>query len=153
MIHLKKILLVEDNPQDVELTVEALSELNLANRLVILSDGVEAMDYLLCDGKYKHREPEYPAVILMDIKMPRMDGIEVLGAIKTNSDLMAIPVVMLTSSREEPDLEKCYKLGVNAYVVKPVNFKDFFGAIKQLGIFWAMLNELPQDGGLMNGNK
>ena len=152
MMHLKKILLVEDNPQDVELTVEALSELHLANRLVILSDGVEAMDYLLCNGKYKHREPEHPAVILMDIKMPRMDGIEVLGAIKTHSDLKAIPVVMLTSSREEPDLEKCYKLGVNAYVVKPVNFKDFFDAIKQLGLFWAMLNELPQDGGLMYGN-
>ena len=152
MIHLKKILLVEDNPQDVELTVEALSEINLANRLVILSDGVEAMDYLLCEGKYHQREKEYPAVILMDIKMPRMDGIEVLEAIKSNGGLKAIPVVMLTSSREEPDLEKCYKLGVNAYVVKPVNFKDFFVAIKQLGIFWAMLNELPLDGGLQYGN-
>ncbi len=142
-----KILLVEDNPQDVELTLEALSEQKLANRVLVLNDGVEAMDYLIYREKYKNRERENPAVILLDIKMPRMDGIEVLQAIKTNPDLRQIPVVMLTSSREEPDLKRCYDLGVNAYMVKPVNFKDFFEAIKNLGIFWAVLNELPQNGG------
>jgi len=145
MIELKKILLVEDNPNDIELTLEALAEHNLANRVVVLNDGVQAMEYLHYEGPYKNRERETPAVILLDIKMPRMDGIEVLQQIKNNSELKTIPVVMLTSSREEPDLMKCYELGVNAYVVKPVNFKDFFAAVKQLGIFWAVLNELPNN--------
>jgi len=145
MIELKKILLVEDNPNDVELTLEALAEHSLANRVVVLNDGVEAMEYLHCEGLYKNREKENPAVILLDIKMPRMDGIEVLQEIKNSPELRTIPVVMLTSSREEPDLKKCYNLGVNAYVVKPVNFKDFFDAVKQLGIFWAVLNELPNN--------
>lgn len=145
MIALKKILLVEDNPNDVELTLEALAEHNLANRVIVLNDGVEAMEYLNYEGSYKNRERETPAVILLDIKMPRMDGIEVLQDIKSNSELKTIPVVMLTSSREEPDLKKCYDLGVNAYVVKPVNFKDFFDAVKNLGVFWAVLNELPNN--------
>ena len=145
MIELKKILLIEDNPNDIELTLEALAEHNLANRVVVLNDGVQAMEYLNYEGPYKNRERETPAVILLDIKMPRMDGIEVLHAIKINLELKTIPVVMLTSSREEPDLKKCYDLGVNAYVVKPVNFKDFFSAVKQLGIFWAVLNELPNN--------
>ncbi|HCE58583.1 MAG TPA: two-component system response regulator [Prolixibacteraceae bacterium] len=144
MIVLKKILLVEDNPNDIELTLEALAEHNLANRVVVLNDGVQALEYLYCDGPYENREKENPAVILMDIKMPRMDGIEVLGKIKNDPELKSIPVVMLTSSREEPDLKRCYDLGVNAYVVKPVNFKDFFDAVKQLGIFWAVVNELPK---------
>jgi CheY-like chemotaxis protein len=147
MMELKKILLVEDNLPDIELTLEALSERNLANRVVVVNDGVQAMEYLLCEGEYKNRKPENPAVILLDIKMPRMDGIEVLQAIKTNPKLKTIPVVMLTSSREEPDLKKCYELGVNAYVVKPVNFKDFFEAAKNIGIFWAVINELPSEGG------
>jgi len=150
MISVKKILLVEDNPQDVELTVEAFSEQNLANRLITVYDGVEAMDYLLYQGEYQDREKENPAVILLDIKMPRMDGIEVLQEIKSNPELKSIPIVMLTSSREEPDLKKCYELGVNAYVVKPVAFKDFFEVVKHLGVFWAVLNELPQDGGIKN---
>ncbi|OFX62474.1 MAG: two-component system response regulator [Bacteroidetes bacterium GWB2_41_8] len=145
MIALKKILLIEDNPNDIELTLEALAEHNLANRVVILNDGVEAIEYLHYEGSYKNREKENPAVILMDIKMPRMDGIEVLQKIKTRNELKTIPVVMLTSSREEPDLKKCYDLGVNAYVVKPVNFKDFFEAVKTLGIFWAVLNEIPNN--------
>lgn len=145
MIELKKILLVEDNPNDVELTLEALAEHNLANRVVVLNDGVQALEYLYYEGQYKNREKENPAVILMDIKMPRMDGIEVLGKIKNEPELKSIPVVMLTSSREEPDLKKCYDLGVNAYVVKPVNFKDFFEVVKQLGIFWAVVNELPKN--------
>lgn len=150
MIRLKKILLIEDNPNDIELTLEALSEQNLVNRVITMKDGVEAMDYLLYEGKYKNRERETPAVILLDIKMPRMDGIEVLKKIKNNEGLKLIPVVMLTSSREEPDLKVCYNLGVNAYVVKPVNFKDFFEAVKHLGIFWALLNELPHNGGSVN---
>lgn len=145
MIELKRILLVEDNPNDIELTLEALAEHNLANRVVVLNDGVEAMEYLHYEGPFKNRERGNPAVILLDIKMPRMDGIEVLQSIKNNPELKRIPVVMLTSSREEPDLLKCYDLGVNAYVVKPVNFKDFFEAVKRLGIFWAVINELPNN--------
>ena len=143
MIELKKILLVEDNQNDVELTIEALSEHNLANRVITLCDGVETLDYLLYRDKYASREKENPAVILLDVKMPRMDGIEVLEEIKKNEELKNIPIVMLTSSREEPDLKKCYSLGVNAYVVKPVNFKDFFEVVKQLGVFWAIINQLP----------
>lgn len=147
MIRLKKILLVEDNPNDIELTLEALDEQNLANRVIVVNDGVEAMEYLQYKGKYKDREKENPAVILLDIKMPRMDGIEVLEAIKSSTELKTVPVVILTSSREEPDLKKCYDLGVNAYVVKPVNFKDFYDSVKKLGVFWAMINELPLDAG------
>lgn len=140
---LKKILLVEDNPKDVELTIEALSEYNLANQVVTVSDGIEALGYLRYEGKFAKRKQENPAVMLLDIKMPRMDGIEVLQAIRNDSKLKSIPVVMLTSSREEPDLKKCYEIGVNAYVVKPVNFKNFTDAVKQVGTFWALLNELP----------
>lgn len=147
MTELRKILLVEDNPLDVELTLEAFAEENLANRIVVVNDGVQAMDYLLCTGEFRNRKRESPAMILLDIKMPRMDGIEVLNEIKSNAILKTIPVVMLTSSREEPDLQKCYKLGVNAYVVKPVNFKNFHQAVKQIGIFWALVNELPNSGG------
>jgi len=147
MIKLRKILLVEDNPNDIELTLEAMLECNLANRVVVLNDGVQAMEYLQYQGKYKDRESENPAVILLDIKMPRMDGIEVLQKIKQNPVLNTIPVVMLTSSREEPDLIKCYNLGVNAYIVKPVNFKDFFDTVKNIGIFWAVINEVPNTEG------
>lgn len=143
MIDLKTILIVEDNPQDVELTIEALSEHNLANNVVSVGDGVEAIEYLRFQGKYAGRVKENPAVILLDIKMPKMDGIEVLATIKSDNKLKMIPVVMLTSSREEPDLKKCYELGVNAYVVKPVNFSDFIEAVKHIGIFWALLNEHP----------
>jgi CheY-like chemotaxis protein len=145
MIDLKKILLVDDNPKDVELTIEALSDYNLANRVIVMTDGVMAMEYLERKGEFRQRKAENPAVILLDIKMPRMDGIEVLEAIRNNPSLQMIPVVMLTSSREEPDLKRCYEIGVNAYVVKPVNFKDFMTAVKHLGIFWAVINELPPD--------
>jgi CheY-like chemotaxis protein len=147
MIHIRTILLAEDNPKDVELTIEALSEHNLANHVVVVKDGVEAMEYLRYEGNYKQRKHENPAVILLDIKMPRMDGIEVLKAIRSDEQLKTIPVVILTTSREESDLIKSYELGVNAYVVKPVNFKDFIEAIKQIGIFWALLNELPSEKG------
>lgn len=143
MINVKTILLVEDNPMDVELTLEALEENNLANRVVVANDGVEALEYLRCEGKYAHRNPENPAVVLLDIKMPRMDGKELLKIIRSDKLLKNLPVVMLTSSREEPDLTACYELGVNAYVVKPVDFKDFINAVKPLGVFWALINEIP----------
>jgi len=144
MIELKKILLVEDNPNDVELILESLSQLNLANHVIVARDGADAMEYLRYENTYADRSPGLPAVMLLDIKMPRMDGLEVLQEIRSDEKLKNIPIVMLTSSREEPDLKKCYDLGVNAYVVKPVNFKDFFEAVKQIGVFWALLNELPQ---------
>jgi CheY-like chemotaxis protein len=143
MIELKTILLAEDNPKDVELTLEALSEHNLANNVVVVNDGVEALEFLRCGGKYKDRKIGLPAVLLLDIKMPRMDGIELLELIRADERLKMLPVVMLTSSREEPDLKKCYTLGVNAYVVKPVNFKEFMDAVKLIGVFWALLNEQP----------
>jgi CheY-like chemotaxis protein len=143
MIELKTILLAEDNPNDVELTIEALKEHCLANNVVAVSDGVEALEYLRYEGNFKQRKKGMPAVLLLDIKMPRMDGIEVLQSIRSDDQLKMLPVVMLTSSREEPDLEKCYALGVNAYVVKPVNFKDFIDAVRHIGIFWALLNEQP----------
>lgn len=143
MIEFKTILLVEDNPEDVELTIEALSEYKLANNVVPVSDGVQAMEYLLCEGEYINRKKGNPAVIILDIKMPRMDGMEALKAIRNNEELKQIPVVMLTSSREDPDLKKCYALGANAYVVKPVDSGEFNGAVKNIGIFWAVLNEQP----------
>ena len=143
MTELKTILLAEDNPQDVELTIEALNMQNLANHVVAVNDGVEVMEYLNYEGRYKNRGKGNPVVLLLDIKMPRMDGIEVLKAIRSNEKLKMLPVVMITSSREEPDLKKCYDLGVNAYVVKPVDFKDFMDAVKHIGVFWAILNEKP----------
>jgi CheY-like chemotaxis protein len=145
MSDLRTILLAEDNPKDVELTLEALSEYNLANQVFVVKDGVEAMEYLRCEGKYKSRAQGNPAVLLLDIKMPRMDGIEVLKAIRNDPALKTLPVVMLTSSREEPDLKRSYELGANAYVVKPVDFKNFIEAVKQVGIFWAVINELPPE--------
>jgi CheY-like chemotaxis protein len=143
MVEIRTILLAEDNPKDIELTLEALGDHNLANNVIVVRDGVETMDYLRCEGKYKQRKPGNPAVLLLDIKMPRMDGIEVLKAIRSDKKLHTLPVVMLTSSREEQDVIKSYELGVNAYVVKPVNFKEFIEAVKQLGVFWAVINEVP----------
>lgn len=140
---LKRILLVEDNPKDVELTLSALEEHKLANEVVVARDGVEALDYLEMRGSYTLRGGGLPAVVLLDIKMPKLNGIEVLRRIKSSPDLRNIPVVMLTSSREEPDLKECYDLGVNAYVVKPVDFSQFMDAVRQVGAFWGVLNELP----------
>jgi CheY-like chemotaxis protein len=140
---LKTILLAEDNQNDVDLTILALSEFNLANNIDVVNDGVEVLEYLKSTGKFKDRKPGKPAVILLDLKMPRMDGIEVLRVIKNDPVLKVIPVVMLTSSREENDVVQSYELGVNAYVVKPVDFSQFVEAVKQLGAFWAVLNELP----------
>jgi CheY-like chemotaxis protein len=143
MIEPKAILLAEDDPKDVELTLEALSEHQLANRVTVVNDGVEALEYLRCEGQYQERKEGLPSVLLLDIKMPRMDGIEVLEAIRGDDRLKMLPVVMLTASRQEPDLKRCYALGVNAYVVKPVDFKEFLEAAKHLGVFWALLNETP----------
>jgi CheY-like chemotaxis protein len=148
MIDLRTILLVEDNPKDLELILEALAENNLANRVTVVRDGVEALEYLRYEGNYGLRKQGDPAVILLDIKMPRMDGIEVLEAIRSDDKLRRLPIVMLTSSREEPDLKRCYELGVNAYVVKPVNFMDFIDAVKEVGVFWAVINELPPETGV-----
>ncbi len=143
MSDFKSILLVEDNVEDVELTLEALGEYNLANDVIVARDGAEALDYLYHRGPFKTRVAGNPAVILLDIKMPKVNGLEVLRAIKADEKLKTVPVVMLTSSREEPDLAESYTLGVNAYVVKPVNFQEFVKAVKQLGVFWALLNERP----------
>jgi CheY-like chemotaxis protein len=143
MNELKRILLVEDNPKDVELTLSALAENNLANEVVVARDGAEGLDYLYRRGQFKLRAEGNPAVILLDLKMPKVDGLEVLRLIKSDMELKAIPVVMLTSSREEKDLIASYQLGVNAYVVKPVNFRDFADAVKELGVFWAIVNEPP----------
>jgi CheY-like chemotaxis protein len=145
-IQLKKILMAEDNPKDLELTLEALAEHNLANQITVVKDGVETMEFLRCEGNYKLRKPGHPAVLLLDIKMPRMDGIEVLRAIRSDPALKLLPVVMLTSSREEQDLIKSYELGINAYVVKPVDFKDFVEAVRLIGMFWAIINEVPPVG-------
>ena len=143
MAELKRILLAEDNPQDVELTLTALDEHNLANEVVVVNDGAEALDYLYRRGKYAMRADNDPAVVLLDLKMPKVDGLEVLRTIKKDDKLKSIPLVILTSSREEKDLVESYKLGVNAYVVKPVNFQQFIEAVKELGAFWAVINEPP----------
>ena len=140
---LKPILLVEDNPNDLELTLVALERSQLANEVIVLRDGAEALDYLFRRNQYQDRVAGNPAVLLLDLKLPKLDGLEVLKAIRESDDLRSIPVVMLTSSREEPDLQRAYSLGVNAYVVKPVEFKEFVSAISDLGVFWAVLNEPP----------
>jgi CheY-like chemotaxis protein len=143
MSGLGRILLVEDDPKDVELTLEALDEYNLANEVVVAGDGEEALDYLYCRGNFTTRTKENPAVLLLDLKLPKIDGLEVLQQIKSDDKLKMIPVVVLTSSREERDMVASYQLGVNAYVVKPVDFHEFVNAIKELGIFWAVINEPP----------
>jgi CheY-like chemotaxis protein len=143
MIRLKRILLVEDNPNDAELTMEALSEHNLVNDVEWVHDGEEALDFLFCRGKYGEKSCNDLAVVLLDLKLPKVDGLEVLRNIKADERLKFIPVVVLTSSREERDLVESYKLGVNAYVVKPVDFHEFMAAVEKLGVFWAIINEPP----------
>jgi CheY-like chemotaxis protein len=135
--------MVEDDPKDVELTLTALEEYNLANEVVVTRDGDEALDYLYCRGNFTTRSNDNPAVMLLDLKLQRVHGLEVLEQIKSDEKLKMIPVVVLTSSREEIDMVASYKLGVNAYVVKPVDFHEFVNAIKELGIFWAVINEPP----------
>ncbi len=140
---LKPILLVEDNPKDVELSLVALGKSQLANEVVVVRDGAEALDYLRCQGIYADRAQGNPAVVLLDLKLPKVDGLQVLEQIKGDPHLQSTPVVILTSSREEKDLLRGYRLGVNAYVVKPVSFKEFIEAIQELGVFWALINEPP----------
>ena len=153
---IKNILLVEDDPLDVELTLAALGEQNLANKVVVVGDGAEALDYLYRRGQFKQRVSGQPIVILLDNKMPKVSGLEVLKTIKADERLKMIPVVVLTSSRETPDLLEFYNHGVNAYVVKPVAFPEFAKAVQQLGIFWAAVNEPPliaqhEEPGMQNG--
>jgi len=143
MTELRPILLAEDNLKDIELVLAALKKNNLANEVVVARDGAEALDYLYRRGNFQSRDDRLPIAILLDLKMPKIDGMEVLEQIKKDDALKIIPVVMLTSSREEADLVKSYKLGVNAYVVKPVVFQKFVEAIKQTGMFWAVINEPP----------
>jgi DNA-binding response OmpR family regulator len=140
---LGRILMVEDDPKDVELSLTALDEYNLANEVVVTRDGEEALDYLYCRGNFASRSNDNPAVLLLDLKLPKVDGLEVLQQIKSDDKLKMIPVVVLTSSHEEKDMVASYKLGVNAYVVKPVDFHEFVNAIKELGVFWAVINQPP----------
>ena len=140
---LGRILMVEDDPKDVELSLTALADYNLANEVIVTRDGEEALDYLYYRGDYKTRSNGNPAVMLLDLKLPKVDGLEVLKQIKSDGVLRMIPVVVLTSSKEEKDMVASYKLGVNAYVVKPVDFHEFVNAIKELGVFWAVINEPP----------
>jgi len=143
MAKIKRILLAEDNENDVELTLTALQECRLSNEVEVVRDGAEALDYIYQRGQYAGRGDGLPCVILLDLKMPRVDGLEVLRQIKSDAALRHIPVVMLTSSREEKDLVLSYDLGVNAFVVKPVDFEQFLHAIRALGMFWALVNEPP----------
>lgn len=145
MPDLKRILLVEDSANDVELTLAAFEANNLMNEIVVARDGEEALDYLLLRGAWKGRAAGNPAVVLLDLKMPKVDGLEVLAVIKSDESLRTMPVVMLTSSREESDLVKSYDLGVNAYVVKPLEFTDVVEALRQLGLFWAVINQPPPE--------
>jgi CheY-like chemotaxis protein len=139
----RRILLIEDDPRDVELTLTALEDYKLANEIVVCRGGQEALDYLYCRGTFSDRGNENPAVILLDLKLPKVDGLQVLQQITSDERLRMIPVVMLTSSHEEKDVMRSYKLGVNAYVVKPVDFHEFINAVKELGVFWAVINEPP----------
>ena len=143
IVNIKSILLAEDDPREVELTLAALEEHHLANKVAVVDNGADALDYLYCREKFKTRAGGNPVLVLLDNKMPKVTGLEVLKIIKADEHLKMIPVVVLTSSRETPDLIEFYKHGVNAYVVKPVDFSEFMKAVKQLGIFWAAINEPP----------
>jgi CheY-like chemotaxis protein len=145
MTHNGRILLVEDSIHDIELTLTALEKHNLANEVVVARDGEEALDYLHCRGKFRLRSGGPPVVVLLDIKLPKVDGLDVLKQMRSSDVHRRTPVVMLTSSREEQDIVRSYDLGVNAYVVKPVDFKDFVSAICELGLFWAVINQPPPD--------
>jgi two-component system response regulator len=139
------ILLVEDNPQDAELTIRALKKSNLANRLITVEDGAEALDFLFCRGKYATRDVGHPPkVVLLDLKLPKVSGLEVLRALKQDEKTRAIPVVIVTSSREDPDIKTAYSLGANSYVVKPVDFDAFAEAVSSLGLYWLLVNQPPR---------
>lgn len=143
MLEAKRILIAEDDPRDAELTLTALDEYNLANEVIVVQDGEQALDYLYQRGNFAERTNGNPALVLLDLKMPKVDGLQVLQTIRSDERLRLIPVVILTSSREQRDLIQGYEYGVNAYVVKPVQFHDFIQAVKQLGLFWALVNEPP----------
>jgi CheY-like chemotaxis protein len=145
MVFSKRILLVEDNPNDVELTLEAFSQYNLVDCVQVARDGEEALDYLFRRGKFTHLPGGNPVVIFLDLKMPKVDGIEVLKKIKSEEGLKRVPVVVFSSSSEDRDLIECYELGVNAYVVKPVDFHEYIAAAKELGLFWTIINEPPPE--------
>ena len=140
-----EIILVEDNPSDADLIKRALNKNNVANKILHLKDGQEVIDYLFGEGQWKGRTTaNTPKVILLDLKMPKVSGIEVLKKIKSNEETMGIPVVILTSSKEDPDIKECYKLGVNSYVVKPVGFEEFSSTVAQLGLYWLLINQQPK---------
>ena len=151
MRDLRTILLVEDNPNDAELTMAALARCQLLNDVTHVRDGVEALEYLRCQGRYEGAMHGGPVVVLLDLKLPKLNGLEVLKEIRTDRALSSTPVVMLTSSREEQDLIRSYELGVNAFVVKPVDFKEFLEAIQGLGMFWGITNQPPPHGTLFGG--
>jgi CheY-like chemotaxis protein len=142
-MNLRHLLIAEDDPRDLELTMTALEEYSLANKVFVVHDGEEALDYLYCRGKFTRRNTGHPVAVLLDLKMPKVNGLEVLKIVKADAELKTIPIVVLTSSRETPDLIECYKHGVNAYVVKPMDFTEFMKAVKLLGVFWAVVNEPP----------
>jgi CheY-like chemotaxis protein len=142
-MELKRILLAEDDPRNVELALIALEEHHLANEVVVVNDGEEALDYLFRRGDFAERPPGNPAFALLDLKMPKVDGLEVLAAIRADDSLRTLPVIILTSSREQRDLVDSYNLGVNAYVVKPIKFQDFLKAVSEIGLFWGIINEPP----------
>ena len=140
-----EILLVEDNPTDAELTMRALRKKNLANNLVWVKDGEEALDFIYCRGRYKDRVNGTPKLILLDLKLPKIDGIEVLRNLKADAKTRTVPVVMLTSSQEERDIVESYQLGVNSYIVKPVDFDKFLEMVSQVGLYWSLMNKVPQE--------
>jgi len=146
MTSAKPILLAEDNPRDAELALAAMEEEHISDKVVLCHDGAEVLDYLYCRGQFKSRLKGNPAVVFLDLKMPKVNGLEVLRTIKSDISLRPIPVVMLTSSREEKDLAESYALGANAYVVKPVEFHQFLTAVRELGTFWGVINEPPPEG-------
>ena len=141
-----EILIVEDNPNDAELTIRALKKKNLANKIVHLKDGAEALDYIFCTGNYSDRDiNNKPRAILLDLKMPKVNGLEVLERVKADKRTRSIPIIVLTSSNEDPDVKKCYDMGVNSYIVKPVGFDNFTKAVADLGFYWLLLNEAPNN--------
>jgi len=144
-MELRKILYVEDNKLDIDLTLEVFRENKISNPIIVTRDGVEALQYLNLEGEYSNRKPGNPGMILLDLKMPRMDGLEFMKIVKNDERFKYLPIIMLTSSKEETDLVASYKLGVNAYVVKPVDFANFSEIVKQIGVFWAIINELPAE--------
>ncbi len=142
-LHLREILVVDDNDNDVELMLLGLRVLNLANEIVVVRDGAEGLDYLYKRGSYADRSSDVPLFVLLDLHMPRMDGIEMLTELRADEDMRALPVIIMSSSKEDPDLRRCYSLGINAYVVKPVDFDQFSRTVTQMGVFWALINEPP----------